>query len=487
MGRKQLQINKGMIGDIVSAFNDMIETCRDPAVLDKLKPLAKRAEELPVSDSKKMVDIDEELLSCVKELQAAIGEGNIHMGQFLIEKISDLFKKHTQACPPSYEHLSKSARKLQIKKDKQARKASKRRARLIDKGSIDELKREIKTLEDENKKAEERCDILKKQLRSATTKSEFEQVKSQLRTEEYLIASNEESIQALYQAIERKSTQEILEKQGKTVKKAKEAAPYNDEELVTQEKKLEREREHAAQSQSVVDSIMDNTIKRRNARGETDASPVDSAEETWTNPYAGKQNPYGPSAPQRGRVEDYFEDVDEQVGLLKGTVREIEREIGKKEGKLRELSEEIRGLLQKRREASAAECVVLDGTIDSKYSAYSTVKLGIDRLNQERAKYSMELNIVEQIKDIRDAAERNERIAEMSGGRFLDIGALALAVSEDTARKNEIIAEARDAVAVANATSIDSRTFAETGVTYDTGVKDEDKYAGMEREFGLRS
>lgn len=501
MRRKQAHLNKMQIDDIVNQLKGIRRTCKDPALIASLDAMCKKIEGIPVVDSDEVVSVDVQILNSLTKLRTAIQNGSTNLTGQLFKSIETQLAKRAEICYKSIDYpLTKQDRKLHRKRMKQNRREEKRLARELKKNglTIEDIDEKISALEDENNRLRQECAALFDELQAG-----YDPVKDvQLKEKDDKIASNERKIATYTSARSRKSVAAQISDERETIEEVKKGTPTMEEvrvgvdEIETHKKKVEADNAE----------IEDVRQRLRTGTGSTASTPVTPAAPVAPatpvtpsapvqtnpyagvqNPYAGMQNPYGPSAPQRGRVEDYFEDVDEQVGLLKGTVREIEREIGKKEGKLRELSEEIRGLLQKRREASAAECVVLDGTIDSKYSAYSTVKLGIDRLNQERAKYSMELNIVEQIKDIRDAAERNERIAEMSGGRFLDIGALALAVSEDTARKNEIIAEARDAVAVANATPIDSRTFAETGVTYDTGVKDEDKYAGMEREFGLRS
>ena len=192
MRRKQIQINKSIIEDIAGAINDMIEACRDQAVLDKLKPLAKRAEELRASDSKKLVEIDEELFSCIRDLQDAIKKGNANTEQFLLEKINGLFDKHTKACSSSYLNLARTERRTRKPKDKQEFKARKKRMRKQAKnGDIEEFELYIRQLTDENAKVKERCRVIFERLKNSTDPMEATLLDSQLKSENGTLKRND--------------------------------------------------------------------------------------------------------------------------------------------------------------------------------------------------------------------------------------------------------------------------------------------------------
>lgn len=492
MRRKQAQLNQIQISNIANQIMGIRRTCKDPALLKRLDALYEKTVSLPGADSADVVQIDVHILSDISRLNMAIQKGNKTTVEQLFQSIDARLSERSVICFQSIPlPLTKKDRKMFIKLEKQNRKAEKKLERMLkkNKGSVEEIRLRISELTDENARLKEECFALFEVLQGA-----FDPVTdTELKTKDALMKSNERKIKAYLAALKRKSADDFTLEEERIYKETSKFAPITSEELRVRAKKLGEMESRIDRESEEIDEIMQGGHRETEAARSAVSSPATTAAPATpvapveTNPYAGKQNPYGASAAVRqGKVEEYFEDVDEQVMLLDSAIAEVGKAIQKKRDALSALTEEIRQMLVTRKTASAAECVILDGDIDSKYSEYSTAKSGIERLNQERAKYIMERNIISQIRDIRDASERNSRIAEMSGGRFVDIASLATAVSEDTARKNDIIAEARDAVAVANATSIDSMTFAEAGVVYDTGVKDEDKYAGLEKEFGVR-
>lgn len=500
MRRKQLRANRRTVEQIIGAIDDAMESCKDQATLDKLKPLQARAENLAVSDSKAIIEIDEQLFSCIEDLQGALKSGNLNTEKYLMGEISRLFDAHAKACPTDLSNLSKSDLKAQKLAAKQIRKNREKRMRKLAKnGSVGELRLRIAEFTDRSVAIKTECRKLFDALKTTNDPLEAMQLESQLKSYNGELKSNAKIIGDLLGGLERRSADDVLTTQESMAALAERVAPYKDEELIARSKELEKKRSRAARSKAVTDQILGGQNMGEETREKVGPSAVFSAAapvapaapvmtaETWKNPYADMENPYGDTAPKSSPIGEYFEDVDEQIAILKKFIDVVGRKIEKKEAELNALAGTIKELLLKRKDASAAECVTLDGKIDLNYSEYSTVKTGIGRLMQEQAKYSMELNIISQIGDIRDIAERNKTIAEISNGRFMDIAALATAVSEDTARSNEVFSDTRDAVAVANDTPIENMTHAQVGVEYSASVKDEDKYADLEKELGVRA
>ncbi len=503
MNRKQAFVNQMQESTISNQLHGILRNCKDPAMLRKLEAIVKTTDSLPSSDSAEVVSIDVKIRSDIAQLGGAVQRGNYNAASMYLDQIGKRLADRAVICYKSTPlPLNKRDRKLYKKMEKQNRKTEKQLARALKKGGMTEesVMDKIIELRNDNVGMQEEYDRMFDSLQRV-----YDPVQeTQMKVLGGKIRSNDNLIKIYMNTYSAISLDAILEREKQAISAAGEHMPTNIDDLRAKQQTVEKQRQEFARKGAEIDSMLaggQSVAEMQNAyreQGEQAEAPAAEAPRTFVNGQAAAPrvmervtSEFAPRPVKTAEggdedVTNFFEDVDEQVAALNMAIRNVEHSLkGKNEGLLA-LSEELKAMLLKRQDASGAERKVLDGEIDKKQSEYVTFKRSIDRLNQERSDYSMQLRIISQIRDIRDEHERNRMIREISNGRFENIAALATAVNEETKRRNLGIREERDAVAVAEGTEIDGMTYSDIDARYDESVNDDDKYLELERELGIR-
>lgn len=155
---------------------------------------------------------------------------------------------------------------------------------------------------------------------------------------------------------------------------------------------------------------------------------------------------------------------------------------------LLDLNAQLRPLLERRRNASPSECLMLDSQIDRLNAKRTAVMSAISSYSQASSALSDKAAMVEQLKTQQDLMLTNEKIDKLTGGKFSDIQGMAMFINDAIEQGNQKLEEIRMAKAVADATDIETGSAsAANAVLSDMGgmTKDENKYAMLEASVGL--
>ena len=154
---------------------------------------------------------------------------------------------------------------------------------------------------------------------------------------------------------------------------------------------------------------------------------------------------------------------------------------------LADLDAQLKPLIMRRENASASECMILDGQIDQLNAKRNSVQYSIKRTRQALSTLQEQMSLMDRLSTQQDLDATNAKIQQMTGGRFADFEGLAMFLKDSVARSNEQLEEIGTATMVADSEEINMNTFSGSSAVFtDTaGAKDENKYDTLKRELGL--
>lgn len=155
---------------------------------------------------------------------------------------------------------------------------------------------------------------------------------------------------------------------------------------------------------------------------------------------------------------------------------------------LKDLNGELRSLLERRKNASPSDCLALDGMIDQLNAKRSGIINKIKRYRQATAQISDKLSLLDKLDAQQDLMATNERIGQLTGGKFADFAGLAMYLQDSIKQSNEEMEELACDVAMAESEDVMMGSASgASAVLADAGslTKDENKYDMLAQEIGM--
>jgi hypothetical protein len=223
------------------------------------------------------------------------------------------------------------------------------------------------------------------------------------------------------------------------------------------------------------------------AGASTQANPYATAgASAQANPYAtAGANPYGGgnnNSPLGSKA-----DINKMLSILQQSQDQYNDKLTQAESELKSYDMALRSKLTKRQSATPSECRILDGEIDQLKAKRATLVRTIQVWQNQAAQLSEQIAMMSKVEVQQDLEAMKNRIQQISGGRYADIEGLSMYLKDASIKENEELERVAVANAVADSEEIATRTMTGNNSDYmDTlNVKDEDKYAALERELGL--
>ena len=196
------------------------------------------------------------------------------------------------------------------------------------------------------------------------------------------------------------------------------------------------------------------------------------------NPYGGGGNnsPLGSKA-----------DIARMNSILEQSQEQYDEKLKEASAELSNYDRILRPLLQKRQTASPSECLVLDGKIDQINAKRNKVAHTIKRLRNAIAQLDEQLTLMGRVEFQQDLEAMKGRIQQLTGGKYADIEGLSMYLKDSIAKENAELENLGVSNAVIDSEEINMNSYsgANSSVADMSNVKDEDKYAALERELGL--
>lgn len=522
--KKWENLNAQSKREFLSILERYVQRTNDNNVAAKLESAKGVLNEQGSSSSKEVVKLDIKIRQYLADLGKDIAAGSSGV---VLSKLDTIIAKLRERAPYCMDNTSRMT-KEDLKKQEEAEKL---RARLAKKDAslsqeelytpeqligfmLQEASDRLSALE---KRRDEVFDILNARPKDSLALSEWNELKIKIKTAQQRVQMLSDE---RYRATLTQSMQSLTAEQKKLIAMRQVSDEQFD--LLTRDynKMLERQGEDKARTkqaaedflnggnavhgtaqdpvQGTVSSAMDDPDfieMQRERGGQAAAAPARAAHSSSASAMDDpdflrmRQEKMGASAPDPGSssLEETLECIDDIVLSL----RKCEVLYGKKlehsKYELQDLDMQLKQLLEKRRKATASDCLVLDGEIDRLYAERQNVKNAISRYRQEQAINTEKLTLATQLKTQRDLNAIRSRVRDIIGDRFANLEDYAMALRDSVQKGNEELERIGTVNAVAN--GVDIRTGTMTGreaqASAEFETKDEDKYAALERELGI--
>ena len=171
----------------------------------------------------------------------------------------------------------------------------------------------------------------------------------------------------------------------------------------------------------------------------------------------------------------------------RGLIEEKQAEQRRAANNLKRLLMKRRSLIENGENVSVQECAGCDSEIEKARSQCSTVERALEQLTRRRNKYNAELHLVERILTTLEIQKTQERIGAELGDQMLDMRWIAKRLQQFDEEENKKVSETRDALAIADGVDVET-SVSDYGIddSQIQNLADPDKYADLEKRFGLR-
>lgn len=214
---------------------------------------------------------------------------------------------------------------------------------------------------------------------------------------------------------------------------------------------------------------------------------------------AGRSSVFGTAAPagtpaqtQYGGFDASTVGTQQMANEINKTISVMQRNIETYQDKIDDANEEyknynneLRRLLEKRKTASPADCLALDGEIDQLNSRRTNVAHTIKRYRQAVAQLSDKLSLMEKLAAQQDVTATNAQIEKLTNGKFSDFAGLSMYINESIKTSNEAGDEIGIAVNISEGEEISMNSASGAAAALaDAGLsKDEHKYDSLLEEL----
>lgn len=501
MNKKNLDLNRFNKTTIVNNLASLYRNTGDADLSEKYLELKDKAQVLPDTDSEQARNVDVRILDILSVLSKTSPSEKNKLNMLLKNLDEEITERKALSIYNSIP-LSKKDRRRQEKNNKlnakiteKARKESEKFKKAYKNGKLtkEAVNARIKVdiakiaeLKDRSKRLQAECSELFKRLQKV-----YDVIDStELNIKNAELQSVNAQIKNISVELETLNYKLIAEERAETGREAGIAVKGAAADVIVKAGENEKNERELESNIDAMRSAMSGNADSSRAQfvAEQNFAPFSAQTfEPQANPYANAVNPYEPvkTAGTVNSLEDYFEGIDEYIAALENAKATVESQRKQKNRELEKIKEKLSGLLLERKPIKGA-CNELDEDIDDVQKEFATVKRGMARIAQKRAVLSNKLSIVKGIRDVRDSAELEKQLDTLSEGKFTNFPSLAAALNKSTEAMNEEFENLNDAVAVADTPAIQNRTYAAVGNGYEAETKDEDKYAELERELGIR-
>lgn len=189
-----------------------------------------------------------------------------------------------------------------------------------------------------------------------------------------------------------------------------------------------------------------------------------------------------------------YSKTKKQEAALKRVDERYRGLIEAKQAEQRTAANNLKRLLMKRRSliengenVSVQECAGSDSEIEKARSQYCTVERALEQLTRSRNENNAKLHLVERMLATLEIQKTQERIGAELGDQMLDMGRIAKCLQQFDEEENKKISETRDALAIADGVDVET-SVSDYGIddSQTQNLADPDKYADLEKRFGLR-
>jgi len=147
--------------------------------------------------------------------------------------------------------------------------------------------------------------------------------------------------------------------------------------------------------------------------------------------------------------------ISDSIKYIDKGIEKFNNDIENSQEEIDELTRDLSYKLQRRINASAVECLSLDGEINAINSKRGSLNHRIQRYRQEVTKLEGMRAVLDKVKNEQDIIAVRSKIAEMTQGNLLDIEGLAQYINSSIEDSNKELSKINDANIVANAAEID--------------------------------
>ena len=189
-----------------------------------------------------------------------------------------------------------------------------------------------------------------------------------------------------------------------------------------------------------------------------------------------------------------YSKAKKQEAALKRVDERYRGLIEAKQAEQRTAANNLKRLLMKRRSliengenVSVQECAGSDSEIEKARSQYCTVERALEQLTRSRNENNAKLHLVERMLATLEIQKTQKRIGAELGDQMLDMGRIAKCLQQFDEEENKKISETRDALAIADGVDVET-SVSDYGIddSQAQNLADPDKYADLEKRFGLR-
>jgi hypothetical protein len=298
-----------------------------------------------------------------------------------------------------------------------------------------------------------------------------------------------------------------------TGEKLTEGRTYSMEEIALIKAKMQATQEDRAALRGVRDELKDllksganRTQTAASEAAATSASSVFGATQTGQRKSvfdqgmsAGRSSVFGTAAPAGAPAQTQYggfdassvgtqqmaNEINKTISVMQRNIETYQDKIDEANDEYKNYNNELRRLLEKRKTASPADCLALDGEIDQLNSRRTNVAHAIKRYRQAVAQLSDKLSLMEKLATQQDVTATNMQIEKLTNGKFTDFAGLSMYINESIKTSNEDGDELGIAVNISEGEEISMNSASGAAAALaDAGLsKDEHKYDSLLEEL----
>lgn len=187
-------------------------------------------------------------------------------------------------------------------------------------------------------------------------------------------------------------------------------------------------------------------------------------------------------------LNDCYDEIDSIILALRKCELMYTNKLEDVNETLKEQDLQLKMLLQQRNNASASECLVMDGEIDRLNASRVNMKNIIKKYRQALAINTEKMALANSVKNQAEIDKINKSMNEFAQGAFENYEEIALSLRGYIEAANEELDKIGAVNAVADSAVVSMNTISGNDIenTYEAEIKDEEKYKALEEELGIR-
>ncbi len=515
--KKWKNLNDQSKREFLSILEAYIQRTKDNSLAAKLESAKAVLNEQGSSSSKELVKLDISIRQYLADLNKEIAAGNNGVAISKMNKILEMLRERSPFCADNTEYMTPAERKKKEEAEKALEGFVKKNGaqqgelytpeQLIE-FMIEEAAEQLKKYKEEQKRL---YAVLSADPNDGVALSGWRNIKVKIETAQQRLGMlSDES----YRATLTKSVHGLTAEQKRLIGMRKVSDEQFDLLMQDYNKMLARQKEDNARTEGAANAFFNSgkeghgsaaaagTAVRPSILDDPDfiamgggqaasaaARPAAARPAIFDDPDFIAMGGAPASAPDAGdaALEETLECIDDIIQSLRKCEIIYSRQIEKSDEDRKDLDIQLEQLLNRRKGATASECIVLDGEIDRLYAERQSVIDAISRFRQEQAINTERRRFAAQLKTMRDIKSIRSRARDMMGTEFSRLEDFALALRDSAQKGNEELERMGTVNAVASGVDINMSTMSgrEARSAGEFLKKDEDKYKALEEELGI--